>query len=293
MWKSVLELSSQRDVVGGRPAALSDAIRRGADLRIYTEFIHNEHIDIHSDNDELVREVSEFPVTYLLEDHWVAGIMSRRQPISPPDSFGPRPSMSFFLYNQDGQQAIARPYLDGETPVVSSHGVPAGMKKYHLQESWDDDTNAPSQNFIYDFEQYRFYVNDGWREVFAADAQGNAQSGSLEELEAAFANGCEVKVAVRGLCGDLGEEPETVGDHELFVQLNACYYNTRRRIFSAGTHPVVRVAPQIPMLYVSHNWDFGWLMVRSDGYMEYRCCDPYTLKFQDFQKRHAMRWFVR
>jgi hypothetical protein len=289
MWQSVLELNSQRDIVAGSNAALSNAIRRGADLRIYTEFIHNEHIDVHSDNNELVREVSEFPVTYLLEDRWVAAIMSRRQPISPPDSFGPRPSMSFFLYNQDGQQAIARPYLDGEVTTGSAHEVPAEMSKYHLQQNWDESTNAPSQNFIYDFELYRFYVNNGWREVFANDAQGNPQSGSLEELEAAFANGCEVKVAVRGLCSDLGSELE----HELFVQLNACYYNTGQRLFSAGTHPVVRVAPQIPMLYASHNWDFGWLLVRCDGYVEYRCCAPYTLKFQDFKKRHALRWFVR
>lgn len=289
MWKCLLELSSQRDIVAGSPAALSDAIRRGADLRIYTEFIHNEHIDVHSDNDELVREVSEFPVTYLVKGHWVAGIMSRRQPISPPDSFGPRPSMSFFLYNQNGQQAIARPYLDGQGGNGSPHAEIAQMKKYHLQQSRDDNTNAPSQNFIYDFELYRFYVNDGWREVFANDEHGNPQSGSLEELEAAFANGCEVKVAVRGLCGDLGSSME----HELFVQLNACYYNTGRRLFSAGTHPLVRVAPQIPMLYNSRNWDFGWLMVRSDGYAQYRCCDPYTLKFQDVQKRHAMRWFIR
>lgn len=39
--------------------------------------------------------------------------MTLRQPIELTEGFGERPSMSFFLYNQDGRQAIARPYLDG------------------------------------------------------------------------------------------------------------------------------------------------------------------------------------
>ena len=112
-WVSVLELDSRREITGGSPGALCAAIRRGADLRIYTEFIHNEHIDPASDSAELIREVSEFRATYLVEDRWCAGIMTLRQPISLPDAFGPRASMSFFMYNQDGQQAIARPYLDG------------------------------------------------------------------------------------------------------------------------------------------------------------------------------------
>jgi len=111
-WKNVLELDSQRDIVGVSQSTLSDAIRRGADLRIYTEFHHNEHIDVESNSNELIEEVSEFGVTYLIDNRWSAGVMSLRQPIELPTGFGARPSMSFFLYNQDGQQAIARPYLD-------------------------------------------------------------------------------------------------------------------------------------------------------------------------------------
>ena len=106
-WNCVLELNTERHKVAGSEAALADAIRRGCDLRIYTEFIHNEHIDVTSDSTERIREVAEFGITYLLEDSWTAGIMSLRQPVSLPDGFGPRPSMSFFLYNQNGQQAIA------------------------------------------------------------------------------------------------------------------------------------------------------------------------------------------
>ncbi|RKX97226.1 MAG: hypothetical protein DRZ90_06885, partial [Spirochaetes bacterium] len=59
-WKNVLELSSNRNIVSGSEKALCDAIGRGADLRIYTEFRHNEHIDTSSDNNDLISEVSEF-----------------------------------------------------------------------------------------------------------------------------------------------------------------------------------------------------------------------------------------
>ena len=80
-WKSVLELDSDRVVVAGSEDALRSAIGRGADLRIYTEFRHNEHIEPGADNSEMVWEVSDFRVTYLVEDRWVADIMNLRMPI--------------------------------------------------------------------------------------------------------------------------------------------------------------------------------------------------------------------
>ena len=59
-----------------------------------------------------------------------------------------------------------------------------------------------------------------------------------------------------------------------------------------ATHPVVRVAPGIPLVYRSRGWDFGWLLPRTDGYVSRWLCDPYTLKFCKSKTRHAMRWFV-
>ena len=72
-WTQVLELDAQRHVVSGETDALVAAVRSGADLRIGTGFRHNEHIDTSSDREELIREVMDFRVTYLLEDRWVAG----------------------------------------------------------------------------------------------------------------------------------------------------------------------------------------------------------------------------
>mgnify|MGYP001255859671 FL=1 len=96
-WTCALRLNAGREIVTGSGQDLVKAIRRGSDLRIRTEFIHNEHIDTSSDSKERVREVAEFGVTYLIDDRWVAGIMNLRQPVALPTGFGPRSSMSFFL----------------------------------------------------------------------------------------------------------------------------------------------------------------------------------------------------
>lgn len=292
-WCSVLELDDKLRVSAGSEQALQAAVGRGADLRIYTAFLHNEHLEPGSDNREIVQEVSDFRVTYLVDRRWVAGIMNLRVPINPPQGFGPRPSMSFFMYNQNGRQAIARPYLDGrpaeEPSGRSAPGDHSDMPKYHEHDAWDADSNAPSSNFTYDFEAFRFFVRDDWREVLAHAADGAVLSGSLDELVQAFAAGCEIKVALRGLCADLGGDL----DHEVFVHSGPGYYSTESRIFCAGTQPVVRVRPGIPMVYSSRAWDFGWLMPRTDGFVARWLCDPYTLGFAKSEGRYALRWFTR
>ncbi len=296
-WKCAVELDSQRNVVAGSNAALADAIRRGADLQVQTEFIHNEHIDTDSDSNELIREVAEFRTTYLLEDRAVAGIMTLRQPISLPDGFGPRPSMSFFMYNQDGQQAIARPFLDGPPAMGAPGPSPlddhSAMPKYHQQDSFDAGTNAPSSNFIYDFNVFRYLVRDDWQELLSHNPDGSVVSGSVDALGDAFTQGCELKVAIRGLCADLAKEGEPSPDHEIFVNVGSAYYYTAQKLFIAGTIPTVRVKPAVPLRYTSQDWDFGWLMPRTDGYCARLLNDPYTLQFNRSNGRYAMRWFAR
>lgn len=296
-WRCAMELDASRTVVAGSVAELAAAIGRAADLRIYTEFRHNEHIDVDSPSDERICEVAEFGVTYRVDHNWVAGIMSLRQPIELPVGFGPRSSMSFFMYNQDGTQAIARPHLDGG-PVDATFGAalvppPRNMPKYRVIDAWDAGTNAPSQNFVYDFDRFRYCVNDSWCEVLSHSADGEVQSGSLAELVEAFSSGCSIKLGVGNLCVDLASDLISAPPHEVFVQGGSAYYYTEQKLFMIGSHPVVRVRPSVPMRYTTRGWDFGWLMVRSDGRVVYRRCDPYTLRFTDHVSQHAIRWFVR
>ena len=295
-WRRVLVSDSARTVVEGSEEALVDNIRKGADLRISVEFIHNEHIDVRSESAELVREACEFGVTYLVDDRWAAGIMSLRQPVELPDGFGPRPSMSFFLYNQNGEQAIGRPFLGGSPENGIAGAAPVGssgdMPKYHPRDVWDAQTNAPSSNFVYDFEVFRYFVRDCWEEVLCCDADGRTVSGAVDALAAAFTAGRAVKVGISGLCSDLAGDEECL-EHEVFVETGSGYYYVDQKLFIAGSHPVVRVKPGIPLRYQSQGWDFGWLLLRTDGTVVYRRCDPYTLNFRDDRKRHAIRWFVR
>ena len=296
-WNCLLELDASRSMTGGSEDALCQAIRRGADLRILTEFRNNEHLDVNSDNPEIVREVCDFRVTYLVEDRWAAGIMSLRMPVDPPDGFGPKASMSFFMYNQDGRQAIARPHLDGP-PVTGPLGPsPVDdhlyMPKYHEHDSWDAETNAPSSNFVYDFDLFRYLVCDCWEEVFSHTADGQPVLGSIEALYEAYIQGREIKVGIHGLCDDLAENSTLSPKHTVFVHAGSGYYCTERHLFSVGSQPVVRVRPGIPMRYVSRGWDFGWLTPRTDGFVARWICDPYTLRFHKSESRHAIRWFVR
>lgn len=299
-WDCVLELDCDRQVVSGSFDRLNEMIGRGADLRIGTSFRHNEHIDVTSPSPEWVDEVAEFGITYQLETdagRWAAGIMSLRQPIELPFGFGARPSMSFFLYNQDGTQAIARPHLDGQ-PALGPLGKcpvnpPREMPKYHAADSWDEGSNAPSHNFVYDFEHFRFHVHDCWREVYAHTNSGEPISGNLGELIDVFRAGGEIKLGISGVNSDLTTRGASTIKHEIFVQGGSGYFYTEQNLFIIGTHPVVRVAAAVPMNYESRNWDFGWMMVRTDGYVVYRRCDPYTLKFSDHVSQHAVRWFVR
>lgn len=130
----------------------------------------------------------------MIDGRFAAGIENMRAPVrlatDETAGFHMRPSFSFFLYNQDGRQAIARPFVDASAPPSAAGGerglspvaAHAGMAKYHELSSSDAGTNAPSSTSVYDFEYYRFFVRPGWKELFAHAADGTATSGSLDAL---------------------------------------------------------------------------------------------------------------
>ena len=190
------------------------------------------------------------------------------------------------MYNENGLQAIARPFLDGGEYDPNERVTHALKSKSHSRTSFDTDTNAPSSNFIYDFFSYRFMVNDCWEEICAHDENGNLIMGDPRAIEQASLDGCELKVGISGVCGgDL--------DHTVFVQTGPHYFYHREGVMVAETRPFVRVAPAIPLQYGSHNWDFGWNIVRSDGKVATMYYDPYTLKPARTFERHPIRWFAR
>ncbi|MES2794156.1 MAG: hypothetical protein V4719_31370 [Planctomycetota bacterium] len=296
-WNNVLTLDHQRKVIAGQPQALRDAISRGADLRIYSQFRHNEHIDTASASNELIQETMDMRATYLIDGRWCGGILTLRQPVELPLGFGPQPSLSLFMYNEDGQQAIARPHLNGPPPT-GVRGPAAGadhsaMPKYHELDSWDEGTNAPSSNFVYDFETLRYFVREDWQMVLHHSADGEVISGSRAAVADAFARGAEWKMGISGLCADLVPPDHLSLPHQVFIQAGSCYHYTQQGLLIAASHPLARVRPAIPLKYSTGAWDYAWLVARSDGDVAKLVYDPYTLKSTRSTGKHEIRWYCR
>jgi hypothetical protein len=297
-WAAALTLASDRSVADGSVEALAAAIGRGADLRVYTEFLFEEHIapggDGDPDHNGVIREVIDFRETILLEGRHVAGITTLRQALHPPFGFNGEPRMSFFLYQGDGRQACAN-VLFGDAPSDVRPGLradlptPADMPKMSPEVVYDIGTTGPSRNFVYDMEVYRYFVRDDWEELLAHDASGRVARGSIDAVEAAQIAGREIKVGIRGLGASLGDGPE----HEVFSLVGSGFFHTRSRLYDALTHPLVRVAPAIPLEYRSFGWDVAWVHLRTDGEAVVRRLDPYTREFSDHPARFACRWFAR
>jgi hypothetical protein len=301
-WFTLLELAPDRSVTAGSNAALADAIGRGADLRIYTEFLYEEHILPGGGDpalDGLIREVIDFRETLLVDDRYVAGITTLRQPLEPPHGFnGTDPKMSFFMYSMDGEQALANLVL-GELADAAMPGdrivapTPDDMPKMGAQEFFDLGTSGPSRNFVYDMERYRYVVRDDWQEILAHDAEGRVTAGSFAALEAAQVAGRELKVGIRDLGADLAPAGEAVVPHETFSLLGSGFLHVRAGLYVTLTHPLVRIAAGVPLRYHSGNWDVAWVFLRTDGQAHVRRIDPYTRAWEDRPARFACRWFVR
>lgn len=302
-WQCALELDPRRRVVAGSYEKLCAAIHNAADLRVYTEFIHEEHIAPGGSPEAqgsrgVIREVIDFRETMLVDGRHTAGVTLYRQPLEPTTGFnGTTPKTSFFLYNMDGTQACANLHLD-DAPRATAFGdravipTPGDMPKMSPEERFDAQTHGPSRNFVYDMEVYRYFVRDEWTEVFAHDENGRALRGDFAALEAAQLAGREWKIGIRGLCGSLTKSGAAL-DHEIFSHCGSSFLHTGRRFHELLTHPIVRVAPAIPVKYASGNWDVVWVSIRTDGVATIRAINPYTRRFSDHRTRLACRWFAR
>jgi hypothetical protein len=292
-WKCVYELNRSREVVAGSATDLASAVSRGADLRIYTTFDWVDHMGTEHPDQGVVEETIDLRVAYLLGDDRIAALTPLRYPADAGLGFGKEPSLSFYMYNQDGQFGIARPYFR----AAERHGDPRPRPDfgphYHVLDWHDAATPSPSHNAVYDFNCYRWLVRDDWREVLAHDEAGEVIDGSLDALVDAFRAGCSVKVAVRDLCSDLAEPGRPPVRHEVFVELGSMYYHRERGFHSGESLPLVRIAPAVPLRYAPSNWTFGWVLARTDGRMFHLNVDPYTREISRTSDRYAARWFVR
>jgi hypothetical protein len=167
------------------------------------------------------------------------------------------------------------------------------MPKMSDQEFFDVGTTGPSRNFVYDMETYRYIVRDDWDEILAHDADGRVTSGSFDALEQAQVAGREIKVGIGDLGGDLAPPGTDPVRHEVFSLVGSGFVHVRARLYVTLTHPLVRIAPALPVRYRSGNWDVAWVFLRTDGQARIRRIDPYTRQWDDRGARFACRWFTR
>jgi len=309
-WTTALELHPDRTVKDGSKEALVAALARGADLRMYTEFVFGEHIEPGWTGDPslhgLIREVIDFRQTIVVDGRHAAGMTTLRQPLHPPFGFnGTDAKMAYFFYTSDADQAranllIAGPEADAARAAGIAPGGPTinlphpGMDKMSPEEAWDLGTLGPSRNFVYHMEVYRFIVRDDWEEILAVDADGRVTGGSLDALEAAQIAGRELKVAIRGLAAEVADQVGLPAiDHEVISCVGSGFFHVGPRLYNALTHPIVRVAPAVPLRYRSRGWDLVWVHLRTDGQATVRRLDPLTQAWSDKPSRFATRWFAR
>ena len=290
-WVCAYELDRRRERVTGETTDLAAAVRRGADVRIYTSFDWLDHMGPEHPDQGEVEETIDLRVVYLLQDGWVAALTPLRYPADAGLGFGREPSLSFFMYNQSGQFGIARPYFDRS---LARSELPLEFGRcYHLIDWHDRGTCSPSHNAVYEFNCYRWLVRDDWREVLSHDASGEVVSGSLQALVEAFRMGSSVKVAVRDLCKHLIEPGGQAVEHEVFVELGSMYLHRERGFHAGESLPLVRIAPSVPLRYSSSNWNFGWILPRTDGQVFHLNVDPCSRAITRSSDRYALRWFVR
>lgn len=288
----VLSLDRERKAVKGSVELLNGKIRNGADLRICTGFLHNEHIDVGSEDDQMVNEASAFPETVLVDGKWSACFMTVRQPVALRDGFGYPNSLSLFLYNQDGRQALARWVMDGTTAKsIRKDTERFGMRKMHTMDIFDSDTPGVSKNFIYDFEYYDFIVNDCYEEIYANTGEDVCIKGNIGDLEDAYRCGRGIKLAVKGisgvLWGDRGHEDE------IYIHCGSSFYYTKDRLMITNTLPLVSVPADIPLSYKPRSYRYCWIVARTDGRVEIRSYNPFDNLWETRAAFLPLRWFAQ
>jgi len=288
-----LEMDINRNILSGSTETLNERIAGGADLRISTGFLHNEHIDPSSEDNQLIVEVSTFAETVLIDGKWSAYFMTLRQPVGLRDGFGPSKALSLFLYNQDGRQAVARLILDPTESIDASadvEDVDKILKKMHTFSINDSGTTGLSKNFIYDFESFRYLTNECYEEVYANDKDGACVGGSEPALAQAYADGRGIKIAVSGisevLWGDTGHRDE------IFIHCSSSYYYTKDKLMITNSQPFISVPADIPLSYKPQSYRYCWMVVRNDGRVEIRSYSPFTGEWKTQATKLPIRWFA-
>ena len=160
-WVVALEQQTDLSIARGSVAAVADAVRRGADLRLYM-------------TTETYEETLYFQQTYAGPGDAFAGLMSHHHSYTHRGADAEQPYISLFKYDASGAFS-------------------------HIK--WMPDNQVFDESLAYPYGVYRWFVCDRWRLVYEHDAEGNPVQGDLEELKECARQGRTLQVGIRQLFG--------------------------------------------------------------------------------------------
>jgi hypothetical protein len=160
-WHLALEQAADLRVTRGSLDEVADAVRRGADLRLYL-------------TTQTYEETLYFQQTYAGEEHAFAGFMTHHHSYMHRGTVPAQPYFSFFKYDTSGTFA---------------------------QVKWMLDNRVFDESQAYSYGVYRWFVCDRWRLVYEHDAAGRRLAGDLEELKEHVRHGRTLQVGIRQLFG--------------------------------------------------------------------------------------------
>ena len=176
-WRLAFEQDSDLLPTIGSATDVADAVRRGADLRVYLTTSTYE-------------ETLYFQQTYAGEkEEAFAGLMSHHHSYVWDGKPFEEPYVSLFKYDATGSLSHVK-WLLGDRAYDKS-----GRGSYGV---------------------YRWFVCDRWRLAYEHDEQGNCLAGSLTDLMESVRAGLSIRVGVRQLFG-LGENDPGGPAHHCFL----------------------------------------------------------------------------
>lgn len=166
-WTIALEQRPDLSVVRGSEAQTADAVRRGADLRLYLTTEHYE-------------ETLYFQQTFAGAGHHFAGMMTHHHSYTHDREPADQPFVSLFCYDTGGRFSQVK-WMLGDLAIDESQSYPYGV--------------------------YRWFVCDRWRVVYEHSADGNTIAGDLDELKQLIRDGRTMRLGVRQLLGLVDDDP--------------------------------------------------------------------------------------
>jgi len=274
-WVELCRIGRDFQPIAGDVTAVAQALRRGADLRRFSTYSPQTI--------GLVEETMTLQTTWLFDNEHVGGLATLRQPVHCAVDFEFKPSLAYWIFNVTAPSGMAIVPLDGQ-PADAATG------------NWVRVVNHPFTKGA-DIEwlsgQYRWWVRDDWREIYAHDEQGQTIQGSSQDIQRAANDGCALKVGIKDLWSYLMPAGQEAPTHEVFLECSVQFAHIDKNFFGALTTPTFLVQPCKPLQFHGQAFAPGWLLVRTDGRICRQTLDPTTMQWQRSWTKHAIRWFAR